>query len=106
MAHTAQPVCDFCSTPSPAWRYPARSFITAPNEPLVEDTLGDWVACDECYRLIESGNAAALAVRSADAMVLAEPKMLASYDWVKDQMTELHAQFFANRTGSPKPFAP
>jgi hypothetical protein len=105
MAHTPQLVCDFCSTPSPAWRYPALSFIVAEYKTPVQQAVGDWAACEECHQLIEAGNAAALALRSADLLILAHPEMLPSFDWVLDQMTELHAQFFANQTGSPKPIA-
>ncbi|HXB67291.1 MAG TPA: hypothetical protein VNY05_03560 [Candidatus Acidoferrales bacterium] len=106
MAHTPQPVCDFCSTPSPAWIYPARSFLVARHDTLVDQSLGGWAACDTCHNLIEAGNSPGLLVRSVDTLLLAQPEMLPSYDWVLDQMKELHAQFSANRTGSPKPFAP
>jgi hypothetical protein len=53
-------ICDFCSSPAPAWRYPADSFL----DQLRGRSVGDWLACDECHGLIESGDRPALAQRS------------------------------------------
>jgi hypothetical protein len=36
-------ICDFCSSPAPAWRYPAISFCDSFGGRSVED----WLACEE-----------------------------------------------------------
>jgi hypothetical protein len=54
-------ICDFCSTPAPAWAYPATD-APLPNGSV---SIGAWCACDTCSALIEAGRKAALAARSA-----------------------------------------
>ncbi len=53
-------ICDFCSWPGPAWRYPADSFTDVAGSRSVED----WLACEACHLLIAAGNRDALARRS------------------------------------------
>ena len=54
-------ICDFCSSPAPAWRYPADSFTDIAGSRSVED----WLACEACHLLIVGwATATALARRS------------------------------------------
>ena len=52
-------ICDFCSGPDPAWRYPATSFADMFGSRSVED----WLACEACHALIAAGDRNALARR-------------------------------------------
>lgn len=53
-------LCDFCSLPVPAWRYPAESFHDAFGGRSVED----WLACEDCHKLIVADDRDGLARRS------------------------------------------
>ena len=53
-------ICDFCSSESPAWRYPATSFLDARGS----QSVSDWIACEECHALIAAGNRDGLAARA------------------------------------------
>lgn len=62
----ADEVCDFCSSPSVAWSYPARD-VSVPSAWWT--SRGGWAACDGCHDLIEKGDWSALARKSVDTMV-------------------------------------
>ena len=53
-------ICDFCSGPDPAWRYPAVSFYDSFGGRSVED----WLACEACHRMIAASDRNGLARRS------------------------------------------
>ena len=53
-------ICDFCSSPAPAWRYPADSF----HDSFGSQSVEDWVACEACHALIVAGDREGLAERS------------------------------------------
>lgn len=88
------PICDFCSSASPAWRYPAQSF----QDEFGSRSVSDWLACEECHRLIEAGNRDGLAAR-----VMLTPTAIAlGIDPVAAQSYArgLHDGFFRNRRGT------
>src|SRR5712691_10119589 len=67
------PMCDFCTSPDPAWRYPARDIELgtlvgfADESPVFSEqrvSAGDWAACEECGDLIEARDWPGLARRS------------------------------------------
>ena len=91
------PICDLCSQPSVRWSYPARDFIDiAAVGLLISESVGGWAACEECHRLIEEGDHAALLERSVANFVALYgvlPPTLA------DDIRRIHDQFFAHRCG-------
>lgn len=95
--------CDFCSTPGPFWRYPARSFVSycAPN--IAGESVGDWAACEACHVLIESGDRHKLAQRSLDELLLKHPEASEAVNFLYWDLFELQAKFFEHRTGEPSP---
>ena len=95
--------CDFCSAPSPVWRYPARSFVAYCVPNVAGESVGDWAACDQCYVLIETDDARGLAQRSLDELILKYPEAGAEAAVLYEQLAELHQQFFAHRSGTAVP---
>lgn len=64
--------CDFCSSPAVAVIYPADSsrMIIFDGSDLkgIGDSIGGWVACAMCARLIDAKDRDGLAKRSAETM--------------------------------------
>jgi len=84
-------ICDFCSSPDPAWRCPAVSFPVFEARSASE---GDWAPCDTFAALIRVGDRIGLARRSAETFS-------AKYGLPFDvgPFLELHAMFFEHRCG-------
>ena len=57
---TGATICDFCSGPNPAWRYPATTFRDSFGSKSVED----WLACEACHAMIEAGDREGLIERA------------------------------------------
>ena len=95
--------CDFCSAAGPVWRYPARSFTAycAPN--VAAESVGDWAACDLCHVLIEDDDRSGLAQRSLDELILKHPEAIMAAAVLREDLAELHQQFFAHRSGMAVP---
>ena len=96
-------LCDFCSEPSPAWCYPAETFIAMTIGPVASTSDGGWAACDECHRLIEADDRQALADRSATLLIVANPEFAAVAEELRGQLADLHRGFFSHRLGSGVP---
>jgi hypothetical protein len=92
-------LCDFCSAPDAAWRYPARSFIGYIAGGVVGESVGDWAACHECHQLIVSDNRVRLTETSVLTFIARHPELQGFKSELATQMEILHAQFFDNRTG-------
>jgi hypothetical protein len=84
-------ICDFCSSPEPAWRCPAISFPVFEARSASE---GDWAACDACASLIRAEDRIGLARRSAETF---SAKYGLPFDIAP--FLELHALFFEHRCG-------
>lgn len=97
--------CDFCSTPDPTWRHPARSFQAWSVENVAGASIGDWAACDECHRLIERGDREGLTLRSFAELMAAEPEVARCAGAVVNKLAEIHRGFFAHRAGPAAPIA-
>jgi len=93
-------VCDFCSGPDPAWRYPARTFVDEASASL---SVADWAACEACHILIETCDRAGLTERSVGLLICARPEMAASAEDIAGMMATLHDSFFENRAGEAQP---
>jgi hypothetical protein len=93
-------ICDFCSAPAPAWRYPARTFLAYCVANVAGESVGDWAACDECHRLIEAEDRNGLAQRSLDGLISKHPETRPVAAALYADLAELHDQFFAHRSGT------
>ena len=92
-------LCDFCSAPDPAWRYPARSFIAYCAPDVAGESVGDWAACDDCHAMIEANDRRSLAQRSLDELILKHPEAIVAAAELHEHLAALHAQFFEYRGG-------
>jgi len=96
-------ICDFCSSEAPSWCYPADSFLDEHGS----RSVSDWMACETCHELIESGNRDALAAR-----VLLTPTAKAGLatgmmnkKFAIRYARGLHDGFFRNRRGPARRIA-
>lgn len=96
-------ICDFCSAPAPAWRYPARTFLAYCVANVAGESVGDWAACDECHRLIEAEDRNGLAQRSLEELILKHPEAWLAAAALYEDLADLHNQFFAHRSGMAVP---
>jgi len=90
-------ICDFCSTPSPVWRYPCESF-DRPVGGLRRRSVGDWLACDTCSTLIEANEPIELA-RRALGIFLAKYGRRLPPTVLRADIASVHGQFLAHRAG-------
>ena len=96
-------ICDFCSAPAPAWRYPARTFLAYCVANVAGESVGDWAACDACHLLIEAEDRKGLAQRSLDELILKHPEARPAAAVLYEDLAGLHDQFFAHRSGTAVP---
>jgi len=89
--------------PGPAWRYPARSFVAYCTPDVAGESVGDWAACDLCHVLIEADDRSGLAQRSVDELILKHPEAIAAAAVLREDLAELHQQFFTHRSGMAVP---
>jgi hypothetical protein len=94
-------ICDFCSEPNVAWRYPAESFVAYAVANVVGESVGDWAACSICRRLIEDADRSGLLERTLRTLLEKNPDMLPAEAELRDQIGVFHRMFFAHRTGAP-----
>jgi hypothetical protein len=94
-AHATTAVCDFCSAPDPVWLHPAYSF----DDLCGARSRGDWVACDECARMIAAGDRLGLARRSIGQSRDALVRKMAGEEWIYAYTLDLHGRFFAAWNG-------
>ena len=98
-------ICDFCSTPGPAWRYPARNFVGYEACGIVGESVGEWAACEECHRLIAAGDRAGLTERSVVSFIAFHRELETIRCELASEVAKLHHRFFENRTGEPSVIA-
>lgn len=92
-------ICDFCSEPEVAWRYPARNFLAYAIAGVVGQSVGDWAACPTCHALIEAGDRKGLSERSLRTLLDKNPEMRAAASELREDIAGFHEMFFANRLG-------
>jgi hypothetical protein len=97
------PMCDFCSAPHVAWRFPAQTFVAYVVEGFVGQSVGDWAACSICRALIESGDRSALLERSLSMLLENHPEMQPDEHQLREQLALFHRMFFAHQTGNALP---
>ncbi len=94
-------ICDFCSEPHVAWRYPANSFVAYVIAGVVGQSVGDWEACRTCHALIEAADRKALLERSLQTFFEKNPDMRSAEVELRAQMAQFHDLFFAHQSGTP-----
>ena len=96
-------ICDFCSEPSVAWRYPAQSFVAYAVAGIVGQSVGDWAACSICHGMIEGGDRSGLLERTLRTLFQRNPDMRWAEAELRDQIAAFHRMFFAHQTGAALP---
>lgn len=94
-------ICDFCSEPHVAWRYPAKSFVAYVIAGVVGQSVGDWAACRTCHALIEADDRRALLERSLRTFIEKNPDMRSAEAELRAQMAQFHELFFSHQSGTP-----
>ena len=89
-------ICDFCSSPAPAWRYPAVSF----NDSFGGRSVEDWLACEACHLLIVLGDRDGVARRSMRAPGVQMAVGLLGRAFALDYCRDLHERFWKARRGA------
>ena len=89
-------LCDFCSLPAPAWRYPAASFY----DMFGGRSVADWLACEECHELIVAGDRNALVRRSMRAPGVQIAVGVLGRSLALDYCRDLHERFWNARRGA------
>ncbi|MCW5979600.1 MAG: hypothetical protein KIT09_16095 [Bryobacteraceae bacterium] len=93
-------ICDFCSEPNVAWRYPAQSFLAYVIAGVFGESVGDWAACRTCHELIETGDQSGLLERSLGTLLEKNPGMRPAEEELRRQLADFHRMFFSHRTGA------
>lgn len=96
-------ICDFCSAPNVAWRYPAQSFVAYAIAGVVGQSVGDWAACRTCHELIEAGDRRGLLDRSLGTLLEKNPEMRPAEAELRGQIAQFHRLFYDNQTGAALP---
>ena len=70
----ARLICDFCSAPSPEHRIQVRSFVVDDVVPVTHGmtSVGDFLACNVCFHIIESGDREGLITRARQSFIRRE----------------------------------
>lgn len=98
MTSRSEYICDFCSEPDVAWSYPARDFVGYESEGIVGESVGAWAACEECHRLIESGDRVGLTARSIALLIVSQPELVEFKVDIENRLGTVHDRFFGSRT--------
>jgi hypothetical protein len=96
-------ICDFCSGPHVAWRYPAESFVAYIVAGVVGQSVGDWAACSICHDLIEAGDRRRLLERSLQTLIEKNPEMQPAEAELRCHIAQFHRMFYASQTGRALP---
>jgi hypothetical protein len=96
-------ICDFCSAPNVAWRYPAQSFVAYVVAGVVGQSVGDWAACRICHELIEAGDRHGLLERSLSTLLEKNPEMRQAEAELRGQIAQFHRLFYNHQAGAALP---
>jgi hypothetical protein len=90
-------LCDFCSAPAPAWRYPATTFTDLWGSRSIED----WLACEVCHELIVADDRDALARRFLNTESGRRAALVMGRAAAFSYCRNLHDRFWLARRGDP-----
>jgi hypothetical protein len=95
--------CDFCNTTNPHKQkvYGCESFsigiVNAEGtKSVLQNSIGDWMACETCAKLVDAEDWEAILVRALDKYKPYERVALSDF------IREYHRQFQMHRTNKPK----
>ena len=89
-------LCDFCSSPGPAWRYPAASF----HDMFGGRSVEDWLACEDCHELMVADDRDRLARRSLRAAGVQMAVSITGRATTIRYCRDLHERFWKARLGA------
>lgn len=98
---TDKPVCDFCSSPKPVYKFLTKDFEAWQTDEFVGHSMGPWAACDPCGALVMAGDRAGLLEQSFTSLLYMHPEIgfLTEYSKseIKRRLKEVHDKFFKHR---------
>lgn len=99
--HSAEIICDFCSSREVKWSYPAVDFVELST---AWGSTGEWAACDACHDCIENDDRKGLTQRSVDTFYVEHPGIIPDTKEARAAMFReisfLHNAFFVARQGA------
>jgi hypothetical protein len=93
-------ICDFCGSPKPTWEYPAESFLVkmvVESDSIKGNSVGSWLACEDCHRVIETGSREDLVRRAA--LNPCVKSGIVDAGLAVEVARPMYEQFFASRSG-------
>jgi len=86
-------LCDFCSSPKTMTRYRAQDFIVDMPGP-VQESVGDWAACELCTKMIDTANWDALLDHAVASLYEANPEMQDEMppEFVRANLSQMYSQ--------------
>lgn len=101
-------VCDFCSSPGVVWTYRALSCHVADmvigGHRYINNSVGDWAACEECSKLIDKNDARGLIYRSVEMFEIQNGDMFPR-ELVVATVKAAHGAFWKVRYGDKIPIS-
>jgi hypothetical protein len=102
------PVCDFCLSPDVRWEFPATN-MPLKGHPLINESEGEWAACDGCKDLVAAHKLGPLVERCIKGMQEAARPGYAHAKplpiW-RRELRENLLRFMDARTGPPREYRP
>ena len=101
-------ICDFCSSPNVEWVYPADDGIADVMQRedggiLIQESKGNWAACEGCSICIENDARFLLLKRSVDSFIKEYGEMVPR-ESIEQGIKPIHDLFFVVRKGERKPY--
>ena len=96
-------LCDYCSQSNPTYIFKCPSFDVnielSVEEGLTGKSVSDWLACDECAKLILNNQLSALSLRCLLRMQGYQFAKQAGFDReIRAKIAEWHAEFYKHWT--------
>ena len=96
--------CDFCLAPDPGWVIDTeRDFkiltVAPDGSSLLENFTGGWAACEQCARLVRTGQRRALLTRAVATITASSS---GEHAHQQARVAQIHAAFFASGPHSPR----
>lgn len=97
---TDGPICDFCSTPDPAYAYPCNDLVVTIDS-MDYGSTGAWLACAVCSALIDGADFASLFDRVLAIFAEKQPPLFTAVTLAHHRkvLPQIWARFRAERHG-------
>lgn len=101
--------CDLCNNncdphSEPAWTYRTVNTVSGPDDPSVPAGMGiwaedeEWLVCEKCHNIIQSGNQVALAARSIIEQAKVQGRMVDAH---RAEILRIHKLFWTALSTQP-----